>query len=100
MLRLTSLTGLLALCAFGCGEPLSPDECETLLAHYTELLVREENPEIRADEVALRKAQAQKLAREEPKFEFAGCADAVSRRQFDCAMQAHDVNTVERCLML
>lgn len=84
----------------GCQKPLETDECERLLDRYTELLLRNENPEVTAQVIAVKQTEARALAKSEPAFEWVRCADAVSRVQFDCAMRAGSVDDVERCLSL
>lgn len=93
---------LFGCCLFlcGCGRALDTDECDRLLDHYTELLVKEQLPDLPAQEIAVRQSRARKLAKEDPSYEFDRCSRAVNRRQFDCAMQAVSVDAVERCLVL
>jgi hypothetical protein len=97
MLRLIS--GL-AFLVTGCAEPLDLRECERLLDHYTERLVRDEHPTAPDSLVLLKQVQAKQLAKQEPAFEFEACTDKVSRRQFECALAAVDVDGIERCLVL
>lgn len=95
----TVLVAWTALASTACRSPLTQVECTRLLDHYTELLVREENPEATPDLVAMHKEQARRAAAEDSRFEFASCPDHVSRRSFECAMSAHSVDEVERCLI-
>lgn len=83
-----------------CRESLTHEECVRLLDRYTEALLKQEQPELSAEAVELKKEAARQLARREPVFEFDRCAAAVSRRQFECAMEAHGVDPIERCLTL
>lgn len=84
----------------GCGKRLSATECDSLLDHYTSKLVVNENPDATPYFIAEKQRLARELAHQDPKFEFADCDDKVSRRQFDCAMAAMDVDSIERCLLL
>jgi hypothetical protein len=84
----------------GCGKRLSPSECESLLDHYTARLVLSETPEASPFLIAEKQKQARELAQREPRFEFDQCNERVSRRQFECAMTAGDVDSIERCLTL
>ncbi len=86
------------LCA--CATPLSDAECSALLDRYTERLLRSENPDVSQLEVAEKQAQARRLAQDNPRFEFEKCAAQVSRSQFECAMHANDVDTIEQCLVM
>lgn len=84
----------------GCDKRLSPDECDTLLDHYTSRLVLSENPNASPFLIAEKQHLARELAHREPQFEFSACKEDVSRRQFNCAMAAADVDSIERCLTL
>lgn len=84
----------------GCGQPLSADECDSLLDHYTKKLVLEEHPKTEAQEVHRKQEEARELAHRDPVYEFEQCPKKVSRRQFRCAMSAETVNSIEQCLVL
>ena len=43
--------GLLVVLACGCGKPLQTNECQQLLDHYVELLLRDDRPKSSAGEV-------------------------------------------------
>ncbi len=83
--------------AFGCAEPPTQAECERMLDHYTELLVRSDRPQAKAAEREKLKAEARSKASRDP--EFGRCSQRVSRRQLDCALGASDVDAMERCLL-
>ncbi len=106
MLRLTRLLSALAVlivacCGLpGCAQPLSEDECDRLLDHYTEHLLRSERPDVSAQTIAEKQSAARALARADARFEFETCPDAVSRAQFDCAIIAPSVDAIEKCLVL
>lgn len=84
----------------GCSEDLSASECDRLLDHYTAHLLRNESPNVTPSVIAEKQRAARELAHRDPAYEFEQCSDAVSRRQFDCAMTANDVDSIERCLTL
>jgi hypothetical protein len=103
MLRLSPSLWLCAVTVTslsGCGRRVAEAECLQLLDHYTEALVREERPEATAEQIAEMKSAARHGARFDPSFEFDRCSAKVTRRQFECAMAAPDVNAIERCLVL
>ncbi len=91
-----SLLFACAVALFGCGRPLGDEECGRLLDHYTELLIRSDRPKTKAAERDKLKAEARAKASRDP--EFLRCSAEVSRREFDCAMNANDVDSMERCL--
>jgi hypothetical protein len=84
----------------GCKPGLSDDECGRLLDHYVTLLMREEQPEAGPMEIVRKQLEARRAARQDARYEFGSCSGKVSRRQFDCAMAAPNVDAVERCLLL
>jgi hypothetical protein len=89
------LSFLLALA--GCTRGPSPEECDQLLDHYTELLVKQENRKASEDEVA--RLQREARAKAAADREFAKCGNRLSKRQWECAMKAPTVDDVERCLL-
>ncbi|HEX2874146.1 MAG TPA: hypothetical protein VHP33_22990 [Polyangiaceae bacterium] len=88
---------VLLLLATGCGKPLEGAECQQLLDHYVELLLRDDRPKSSAGEVLRVQQEARKKAERDPAFRE--CRERVSRRSFDCAMAAQDANRVEQCLL-
>lgn len=96
MLRLILCASLFNLLV-GCGRPLDPDECNQLLDHYTELLVRQERRGVSDDELERTKQSARLKAA--GSTDFAKCSTKVSRSQWECAMKAPSVDEVERCLL-
>src|SRR6188768_2826776 len=87
----------LALLASGCGTRLQPSECNALLDHYVELLLRDDRPKSSAGEVLRLQQEAHKKAERDPAFQQ--CRERVSRSGFDCAMGAEDANRLEQCLL-
>lgn len=92
--RFAALLGLLLA---GCSKRLEAGECEALLDHYVELLLREDRPKSSASEVMRLQQEARRKAQRDPAF--GECRARVSRRSFDCAMQAQDANRLEQCLL-
>ena len=96
MKRRSALAALLLL-ASGCGKRLETSECQQLLDHYVELLLRDDRPKSSAGEVLRLQQDARKKAERDPAFHE--CSARVSRRSFDCAMDAQDANRLEQCLL-
>lgn len=94
----TSVFPLLVL--LGCGRPLDEQECGLLLDRYTEKLILNEQPHAPVQFIHEKQREARSLAKRESQYEFDACASKVSRRQYQCAMQAPDVDEIERCLTL
>lgn len=83
--------------AWSCSRPLSQDECDRLLMRYTDQLLLSNRPELSAEERLRMQHDARALAARDPAF--VACPEKVSRRQFDCAMGATNVDSMERCLL-
>jgi hypothetical protein len=97
MTRLRALCFGLALSLASCGRTLSPAECDSLLDRYVEKLVGSDRPDTPASELVELQRRAREKASRDPAF--AECKKAVSRKQFECAMQAETVDRMEICLL-
>ena len=94
--------GLIALIALSavttaCSKRLSEEECYLLLDRYTDKLVDQSRPSTDAPERRRLQMEARKKAPLDP--EFRRCPSAVSRSQYECAMNAHNADQIERCLL-
>lgn len=87
--------GALLPCA--CSKPPSHDECDALLDHYVELLVSSDRPGTSAGELHKLQLQARQKAVADPAF--GECSQRVSRRAYDCAMNAPNADKLEQCLL-
>lgn len=99
MLQLKRGTALAAalLGLTACDKPLAQSDCTALLDHYVDLLAHADHPDAGGDEVIRLQSAAREKAAQDP--QFARCVSEVSRRQFDCAMQATNPDALEQCLL-
>ena len=88
---------LAALLLPACGKPLSEAECTALLDRYTELLVRSDREGTSATDLLKMQEAARERARSDPDFQ--ACSERVSRRAFECAMTAENVDRLEQCML-
>ena len=88
---------LLLLLASGCGKRLAANECHELLDHYVELLLRDDRPSSSGGEILRLQQEARKKAERDPAF--LECRAKVSRKSFDCAMEAQNADRLEQCLL-
>jgi hypothetical protein len=89
----------LAVASQGCSRKLERAECTKLLDRYTELLVKDEEPDALPERIAQAQARARATAQKDARFDFSSCSSRVSRREYECAMSAPTVDAVERCLV-
>ena len=80
-----------------CRKPISRGECDQLLDHYVELLLKADRPEVRAEELLRLQHEARNKAAQDPAFLH--CSEEVSRAQFHCAMQAKNPDRLEQCML-
>ena len=80
-----------------CRKPISRGECDQLLDHYVELLLKADRPEVRAEELLRLQHEARIKAAQDPAFSH--CPERVSRVQFHCAMQAKNPDRLEQCML-
>lgn len=80
-----------------CSRSLTPAECDALLDRYVEKLVGSDRPGTPASELVELQRKAREKAARDPAF--AACTSEVSRKKFECAMQAETVDRMEICLL-
>lgn len=88
---------LCLLLVAGCQQSLSQEECYSLLDKYVELLLESDRPNTSPPDRLKLKDEARAKANRDPAF--AECSDRVSRREFECAMQASNPDGLEQCLL-
>ena len=86
----------LAALAAGCSRHATPADCDQVMDHYVEMLVRENSQGAEDGQLRVRYEQARNRAGEEPSF--ASCPKEISVRDVRCALAAISVAELERCL--
>ncbi len=97
--RASAVLCAVAVVSSACSRKLERTECLKLLDRYTELLVKDEEPDALPERIAQAQARARTTAQKDARFDFASCPSRVSRREYECAMSAPTVDAVERCLV-
>jgi hypothetical protein len=87
---------LAALAALGCSRHATRADCDAVMDHYAEMLVRETNPNLGDGELRAQYEKVRKRASEEPSF--ADCPKEITVGQARCALSAVNVPELERCL--
>jgi hypothetical protein len=89
-----------AVCAWilmpACRKNVTPAQCDTLVARYAELVVREKMPSASLEQIRAE----QKRVREESAGDenFRSCATEVRASEYQCAMSAESSSAIEKCL--
>ena len=82
--------------AAGCKKKVTQDQCDQLLDHFAELVVKERYPDAGADVV---KAERDRERREAALAnEFKNCTSEVQTNEFDCAMRSTTSDALIKCL--
>ncbi|MCA9645172.1 MAG: hypothetical protein KC492_30990 [Myxococcales bacterium] len=81
----------------GCSKPIDRAECDQMLDRYVGFLMQNQEPGVPFEEI--RKKQREARVKAESSSEFAACTDRVSRKQYECAMQAPNADRLEQCLV-
>jgi hypothetical protein len=92
--RLATAFGLALMPA--CQGKVTAAQCDTLVARYAELVVREKLPSAPADEV---RAEQKRVRQEAVGDEnFRNCTTEVRPSEYECAMAAETPDAIEKCL--
>ncbi len=82
--------------ASGCREKVTSAQCDTLVARYAELVVREKMPGAPIEEV---RAEQKRVRQESAGDEnFRNCTTEVRPAEYACAMSAPTPDAIEKCL--
>ena len=80
----------------GCREKVTSAQCDTLVARYAELVVREKMPGAPIEEI---RAEQKRVRQESAGDEnFRNCTTEVRPTEYECAMSAATPDAIEKCL--
>lgn len=88
--------GLSLPALFGCRKKISQAECERMLDHFAELVVKERFGDAGAELIATERAREQKEAKHAD--EFKNCTSEVQADEHACAMKAETSDALIKCL--
>lgn len=95
-LRSVVCVGLVAVFGLGCRKKVTQEQCDQLLDHFAEVVVRERLPDAGAEAIASEQARERREATHDN--EFKNCTSEVQSSEFDCAMKAPTSAAVIKCL--
>ena len=93
--RVAGACVLLALGA-ACSKKASPAQCEQLVDHYAEVVVRAASPNASAESHAVARARERDDARNDDLFR--NCTSEILAADYACAMSATTAASLEKCL--
>lgn len=79
-----------------CKAKATPTQCEAIVGHYAELVVKENYPDASPSEIAAERDREKAEARGDDAFK--NCASEVQASDYDCAMKATTPAALEKCL--
>ena len=80
----------------GCKKKVTQEQCDQLLDHFAELVVKERYPDAGADMFAAERTRERHEAIHAN--EFKNCTSAVQTNEHDCAMKAQSSDAIIKCL--
>ena len=87
---------LAAIALAGCSRHATRAECDAVMDHYVEMIVREYNPSLDPSELRAQYDRTRAKAQKEPSF--ADCPRQIRLRDVRCALAAGSVIELEQCL--
>jgi hypothetical protein len=101
-LALVSVVGLASPCLAACHEKIHPEECNTMLDRYIDMVVAADPamnnlPPAQASAVREMKKSVKKAEASYMRVQ-SQCASEVTRKEFDCAMAAKNADEWEACI--
>lgn len=85
-----------SLALVGCKKKITQAQCDQLLDHFAELVVKEHFPDAGPDVIAAERARERKEA--ENANELKNCTTEVQVKEHECAMKAQSSDALIKCL--
>lgn len=80
----------------GCKKKISQAQCDELLDHFAELVVKEHFPDAGPDTIRAERTRERQEATNAD--EFKNCRSEVQANEHDCAMKAQNSDALIKCL--
>ena len=80
----------------GCKQKISQAQCEQLVDHFAELVVRERYADAGPEAIAAERVRERQEAKNAD--EFRNCPSQVQTKEHECAMQAQTSDALIKCL--
>ena len=95
-MRAAKALALAALALVGCSKKVTQADCDKMVEHYAELVVRETKGDASADEIKREQDRETKEAKSDDSFR--NCTSEIEPADYDCAMKAKSADALEKCL--
>lgn len=86
----------LAVLAGGCKKKITQAQCEQLLDHFAELVVKERFADAGPEQIAAERARERSEAKNAD--EFKNCTTEVQTKEYECALAAESSDALIKCL--
>jgi uncharacterized protein YgbK (DUF1537 family) len=93
-LRLFSFA--MAIVLVGCSKKVTQSQCDTMVQHYAELVVRDTKKDASAEEIKAEQEREKNEAKSDDAFR--NCTSEIEPADYDCAMKADSADAMEKCL--
>jgi hypothetical protein len=80
----------------GCKKKISQEQCDQLLDHFAELVVKERYADAGAEAIATERTRERQEAKHAN--EFKNCTSEVQTSEHECAMKAQSSDALIKCL--
>lgn len=87
---------VLLACLSGCRQKISPSQCNQMLDHFADLVVKERFADAGAETLEAERARERRDAKTAD--EFKNCPTQVQANEHDCAMKAETSDALIKCL--
>ena len=94
-LRLVTVA-VVTLSIAGCSKKVTQQQCDAIVEHYAELVVRDTKTDASAEEIKAEKDRETKEAKSDDAFR--NCTSEIEPADYDCAMKASSADALEKCL--
>ncbi len=95
-MSLSVVIAVLCLELLGCKRKITQAQCDQLLDHFAELVVKERFADAGTDKIATERVRERREA--ENADEFKNCTTEVQAKEHECAMKAPSSDALIKCL--
>ncbi len=87
---------LACVAASGCSKKVSQTQCDSMIEHYAELVVRDTKKDASSADIKSEQEREKNEAKNDDAFR--NCTSEIEPADYDCAMKANSADAMEKCL--